>query len=73
MWECPHCNELIPDSKDKCEFCDIARPTNKAAGGNYCTNPNCSAYQVELDNADQKICRKCGELTSVGERIKEMI
>lgn len=73
MWKCPECGELIPDSKNKCEFCDILRPTNKAEGGNYCTNPNCPAYKVEVGNADQKICRKCGELTRIGKIVKDMI
>ncbi len=72
MWKCPKCNELIPDSKNKCEFCDIARPTDKAVGGNYCTNPTCPEYQVDVGNSEQKICRKCVELTSVGKKIKEM-
>lgn len=73
MWKCPNCNELIPESKNRCEFCDIARPTNTAVNGNYCINPDCSAYQVNIKDAEQKICRVCGELTSVGKKIKEMI
>lgn len=73
MWICSKCKEQIPDSKNKCEFCDIARPTGKADGGNYCINPKCSAYKVEISNDSQKICHKCGELTHIGKIIKDMI
>lgn len=73
MWRCLKCNELIPDSKNKCELCGIARPTNSAASGNHCTNPNCSAYKVDVGNTEQKICHTCGELTSIGKAIKKMI
>nr|WP_302144137.1 hypothetical protein [uncultured Schaedlerella sp.] len=72
MWKCPNCDELIPDSKNVCAFCDTAKPTGKVAGGNYCINPKCSEYKIDVGNASQKICRKCGELTSVGKKIKDM-
>ncbi len=72
MWKCPNCDELIPDSKTVCAFCDTVKPTGKADGGNYCIDPNCSAYKADVGNTTQKICRVCGGLTSVGKKIKDM-
>ena len=69
MWICPNCGESIPDTKNVCAFCDTP---NTAHTGNYCINPNCTSYKVELGDI-RKICPECGELTSVGKKIKDML
>lgn len=69
MWTCPNCGEQIPDLKDSCAFCGTPR---KIRTNNYCLNSKCSKYNVELDDM-RTICNVCGELTSVGKKIKEML
>ena len=69
MWTCPNCGEQIPDIKDYCAFCDTKRVIHT---NNYCINPNCTSYKIELNDM-RNICPKCGELTSVGKKVKDMI
>ena len=73
MWKCPKCGETFPDHVSKCAFCDITKPTGQLEGGNYCINPNCSAYQKELGNATQKTCYVCEGLTRLGKMLKDML
>jgi len=67
MWTCPNCGEHIPDTKNSCAFCDTPKIIHT---NNYCINPNCASYKVELNDA-RKVCPVCGELTSVGKTIKD--
>lgn len=68
MWTCPNCNEQIPDSKETCAICGFPR---KSHTNNYCINPKCQSYKIELDDM-RKICSVCGELTNVGKQIEEL-
>lgn len=68
MWICSNCGEQIPDFKDTCAFCNTPKHIRT---NNFCINPNCPSFQIELDDM-RKICPKCGELTSVGKKIKDM-
>lgn len=69
MWICSNCGEQIPDSKESCAFCDTPRIVRT---DNRCVNPQCEAYNMDLNDL-RKICPVCGELTSVGKKIKEML
>ena len=68
MWTCPNCGERIPDSVNKCAFCEAAKPKTIK---NYCINSTCSAYKEPLAD-DRKVCDKCGGLTLVGKTIKDL-
>lgn len=67
MWNCPNCGEQIPASVDRCTFCDFPKSIHF---DNYCINPKCTEYNVQLDN-DSKICKVCGKLTKIGKIIKD--
>ena len=69
MWICTNCGEHIPDTKDRCAFCDTPKNIHT---DNYCINPKCISYKKELDDM-RKICPECGELTSVGKKVKDML
>lgn len=68
MWKCLNCGELIPDYRDTCAFCGAAKSIKY---DNYCINPKCPEYKFPLDD-DRKTCRTCGELTKIGEIIKNL-
>jgi len=70
MWTCNKCQTVNQDDDDYCIECGA----NKIClSDNCCSNPDCVAYGVPLNNATQRYCGKCGSATTYWAKVERAI